>query len=153
MSGKHGTLRRRTRVEQTVGGGVSLCAAPASTHRDVAVDDQQLLPGHVELAAEFVGFPVDYSETLVVWVEDRLQELQLGLQPRHRHLLLISNQQAAGRGEVGAGCDRAVESGLRISHVSVRTTTKSWGVRLTVRVQRQEETPAVPTPLYFIPRS
>lgn len=40
------------------------------THRDVAVNDQQLLPRHIKLAAKLVGLPVDYSEPFVVWVKD-----------------------------------------------------------------------------------
>ena len=39
-------------------------------YRDVAVDDQQLLPRHVKLATELVGLPVYDSESLVVWVKD-----------------------------------------------------------------------------------
>ena len=42
----------------------------AWTHRDVAVNDQQLLSCYVELATEFVGFPVYYSESFVVWVKN-----------------------------------------------------------------------------------
>lgn len=118
--------------QSIVSGWVSLCAELASAHRDVAVNDQQLLSGDVELATEFIWFPVYYSESFVVWVKNGLQKLQFGLQPRNRHLLLISNHQAAGWGEVGAGCGRAVESGLRISHISVRTTTQGWRVRSSV---------------------
>lgn len=51
-------------------GCVSLCAALAWTHRDVAVNDQQLLSCYVELATELIGFPVYYSESFVVWVKD-----------------------------------------------------------------------------------
>lgn len=115
--------------QSIVSGWFSSCAVLAWTHRDVAVNDQQLLSCYVKLATEFVGFPVYYSESFVVRVKNGLQKLQFGLQPRNRHLLLISNHQAAGRGEVGAECDRAVELGLGISHISVRTTTKGWRVR------------------------
>lgn len=58
------------RFQLIVSGWVSLCAELAWTHRDVAVNDQQLLPCYVELTTEFVGFPVYYSETFVVWVKN-----------------------------------------------------------------------------------
>ncbi len=45
------------------------------SYRDVAVNNQQLFSRHIELAAQFIGFPVDYSESLMVWVKNGLQEL------------------------------------------------------------------------------
>ena len=74
-----------------------------STHRDVTVDNQQLLPRHVELAAQFVGLPVDDPESFVVRVENGLQELQLGLKPRHRHVPPRISGRAAGGGRGSAG--------------------------------------------------
>lgn len=52
------TFRGMIWFQLIVSGRVSLCAELAWTHRDVAVNDQQLLSGYVELAAEFIGFPV-----------------------------------------------------------------------------------------------
>lgn len=64
------------------------------SYRDVAVDDEQLLSGHVELAAQLVRLPVQNPEALVIRVENGLQKLQLGLQSRNRHVpLLISGHQ------------------------------------------------------------
>lgn len=57
-------------AQAAAGGQAGWLAGWPRTHRDVAVDDQQLLPRHVKLAAQLVGLPVDYSEPLVVWVED-----------------------------------------------------------------------------------
>lgn len=62
------------------------------------MDDQKLFTSNVELTTELVGLPVDDSEAFVVWIEDGLQKLQFGLQPRNRHLPLISGR-AAGEGE------------------------------------------------------
>ena len=44
-------------------------------YRYVAVDNQQFLSGHVELAAQLVRFPVYDPEALVVRVENRFQKL------------------------------------------------------------------------------
>lgn len=69
-------------------------AALCSSYRDVAVNNEQLLSGHVKLAAQLIRLPVDDSEALVVRVENGLQKLQLGLQSRYRHLpLLISGHR------------------------------------------------------------
>ena len=92
------TEAKPSRGQQGAGVGVSSC-----THRDVTVDDQQLLPRHVELAAQLVGLPVDDAESLVVRVENGLQELQLGLQPRHRHVPPRISGRAAGGGRGSAG--------------------------------------------------
>lgn len=91
----------------------------SDSHRDVAVDDEQLVSGHVELAAQLVRLPVDDSEAFVIRVENGLQKLQLGLQSRNRHLpLLISGHQEEKRTEretdkrsrdaqlIGAGVER-----------------------------------------------
>lgn len=40
------------------------------SYRDIAVNNQQLFSCHIELAAQFIGLPVDYSESLMVWVKD-----------------------------------------------------------------------------------
>lgn len=40
------------------------------SYRDVAVNNQQLFSRHIELAAQFVRLPVDYSESLMVWVKN-----------------------------------------------------------------------------------
>jgi len=77
------------------------------------VDDEQLVARHVELAAQLVGLPVDDAEAFVVRVEDGLQELELGLQPRHRHVApRISGRAATDSGEVGGSRDESLESGL-----------------------------------------
>jgi len=72
------------------------------SYRDVAVDDEQLLSGHVELAAQLVRLPVQNPEALVIRVENGLQKLQLGLQSRNRHVpLLISGHQEPRNRERG----------------------------------------------------
>lgn len=60
------------------------------SYRDIAVDNKQLLSGHVKLAAQLIRLPVDDPEAFVVRVENGLEKLQLGLQSRNRHLALIS---------------------------------------------------------------
>lgn len=40
------------------------------SYRDIAVNNQQLFSCHIKLAAQFIGLPVDYSESLMVWVKD-----------------------------------------------------------------------------------
>lgn len=48
------------------------CNLPTAdeSYRDVAVNNQQLFSRHIELAAQFIGLPVDYSESLMVWVKN-----------------------------------------------------------------------------------
>lgn len=65
-------------------------ASVSRSYRDIAVDNEQLLSGHVKLAAQLIGLPVDDPEAFVVRVENGLEKLQLGLQSRNRHLALIS---------------------------------------------------------------
>ena len=50
--------------------GLACAQSRPAAHRDVAVDDQQLLSGHVKLAAQLVRFPIYYSESLVVRVKN-----------------------------------------------------------------------------------
>lgn len=89
---------------------VWVCSAPARrnptgparlllrfSYRDVAVYDQQFFPSHIELATQLIWFPVDNSKALVIWVKNGLEKLELGLQPRHRHLPLISGRATGGR--------------------------------------------------------
>lgn len=59
-------------------------------YRDIAVDNEKLLSGHVKLATQLIRLPVDDPEAFVVCVENGLEKLQLGLQSRNRHLALIS---------------------------------------------------------------
>lgn len=69
----------RVRTGGVISLGLILFACKTDTadesYRDVAVNNQQLFSRHIELAAQFVGLPVDYSEALMVWVKDWLQEL------------------------------------------------------------------------------
>lgn len=73
------------------------------------MDDQKLFTSNVELTTELVGLPVDDSEAFVVWIEDGLQKLQFGLQPRNRHLPLISSRAAGEGGEVRTYYNHAVD--------------------------------------------
>lgn len=40
------------------------------SYRDVAVNNQQLFSRHIELAAQFIRLPVNYSESLMVRVKN-----------------------------------------------------------------------------------
>lgn len=68
------------------------------SYRDITVDNQQLFPCYVKLAAQFVGLPVNDPESFVIRIENGLQKLQFGLQPRHRHLPRISGRSRWGGG-------------------------------------------------------
>lgn len=61
VDGKHGTFSSDVWVSS---------AALASTHRNVAVNYKQLLSCYVKLATKLIWFPVDYSESLVIWVKN-----------------------------------------------------------------------------------